>query len=109
MIVFCPQLPALNSAIVEELNLDFSVLQDRNNVIATTLNLTLPQPPEVIAAEQFLGLDLPTHNGTDHWDLPIPARFVIDRNSTVLYSAIHVDHRTRKHPNECLDILLENG
>jgi len=105
VIALCPQLPEHNSTIVDQLGLEFPVLQDRNNVVASTLNLTLPQPPEVIEAEQFLGLDLPTHNGTGHWDLPIPARFVFDRSSKVLYSAIHIDHRTRRHPLECLESL----
>lgn len=109
VVAFCPQLPEFNKAIIEELGLGFPVLQDQNNVIASALNLTLPQPPDVIEAEQFLGLDLPAHNGTDHWDLPIPARFAINRNFEVLYSAIHIDHRTRKDPVECLELLQKDS
>lgn len=105
MVSLCPQRPEFNIAVAKALGLTFPVLQDRNNAVASMLGLTLPSPPEVIEAERFLGLDLPTHNGTDHWDLPIPARFAFDRLFTTHYAAVHVDHRVRKDPLECMERL----
>lgn len=85
-----------------ELNLDFPVLRDANNEVANAFGLTLATPPPVIEAERFLGLDLPEHNGTDNWDLPIPARYVLDTTGKILYAALHVDHRLRTEPADCL-------
>lgn len=109
VIALCPQLPEFNAAATHELGLTFPVLQDRNNTLASMLKLTLSTPPNVIEAERFLGLDLPAHNGTDHWDLPIPARFAVDLEFAVQYAAIHIDHRMRKDPLECLKLLQENS
>ena len=80
-------------------------MQDRDNKVATTFGLTLKTPVDVIEAEKFLGLDLPTHNGNENWDLPMPARYVLNQESEILYASIHVDHRMRNHPNECLQFL----
>lgn len=77
-------------------------MQDRENVVATAFGLTLPTPDDVIRAEKSLGLDLPAHNGTDHWDLPMPARFVINRFRRILYASVNADHRMRSDPKECL-------
>lgn len=101
----CPQLQEHNDSIANELGLSFPVLQDFGNQLATEFGLTQNTPPDVVEAEQFLGLDLPSQNGVDSWDLPIPARFVIDADRTVRYVTLHLDHRTRTHPKECLDLI----
>jgi peroxiredoxin len=103
VVALCPQLTEFNQAVVSELNLGFPVLQDRENAVATAFGLTLATPPKVIEAERFLGLDLPAHNGTDNWNLPMPARFVVDRSSVIRFASVHADHRTRSEPSECLE------
>lgn len=85
-----------------ELGLSFPVLRDANNAVSTAFGLTLPQPAEVIAAEQELGLELPKHNDADNWDLPMPARYVIDASSVIRFASVHADHRWRTDPVECL-------
>ena len=105
LIALCPQRQEFNETLVAKLNLGFPVLQDQDNLVATAFGLTLETPPDVIEAERFLGLDLPAHNGTNNWDLPIPSRYVLDRSSAVKYASLHVDHRMRCDPKECLDLL----
>ncbi len=105
LVALCPQRQSSNEEVSNQLGLDFPVLQDRNNEVATAFGLTLQTPPAVIAAEQFLGLDLPASNETDNWDLPIPSRYVIDHSSVVQYASHHIDHRMRVDPRECLEWL----
>lgn len=81
------------------------MLRDADNAIARAFGLTLPTPDEVIAAERTLGLDLPAVNGSDSWDLPMPARYVIDRESIIQFASVHSDHRMRSEPSECLAVL----
>ena len=78
------------------------MLHDHDNQISTAFGLTLETPPEVIEAERTLGLDLPETNGTDNWDLPMPARYVIDLSGVIRFAAVHADHRLRSEPEECL-------
>ena len=105
----CPQRQEFNATVARESGLDFPVCQDRDNKLASAFGLTLETPPDVIEAESFLGLDLPAHNGTNHWDLPIPSRYVLDRTGKVLYASLHVDHRERRDPLECLEFLREHS
>ena len=105
VVALCPQRQEYNQNVMADLQLGFPIVQDPDNKVATTFGLTLETPADVIEAEKFLGLDLPAHNGNDNWDLPMPARYVLNHDSEILYASIHVDHRMRSHPRECLDSL----
>ena len=102
LVALCPQRQSFNRIAAEELELSFPVLRDFDNQIATAFGLTLETPPEVIEAERSLGLDLPETNGTENWDLPMPARYVIDLAGVVRFAVVHADHRVRSEPEECL-------
>jgi len=105
----CPQRQEFNDSLKAELGLEFPILRDHENELATAFGLTLKTPPAVIAAEQFLGLDLPAHNDSDHWDLPIPSRYVIDRTFRIRFASLHVDHRMRTDPVDCLSSMAASG
>ncbi|MEM9944128.1 MAG: redoxin domain-containing protein [Planctomycetota bacterium] len=105
LVALCPQKTEANRAISEQLNLQFPVLQDRDNSAATLFGLTIPTPPDVIAAEQYLGLNLPEFNGNSNWDLPMPARYVIDSNGLIQYVSVHPDHRQRSEPELCIGVI----
>lgn len=105
VIAFCPQRQEFNDAVKNNLGLEFPVIRDADNQLATRFGLTLSTPPQVAEAEMQLGLDLPTHNDSDNWDLPIPARFAIDTSAMIRYSSVHVDHRQRNDPAECLAVI----
>ena len=102
LVALCPQRPDFNQTVADDLELSFPVLHDHDNQISTAFGLTLETPPEVIEAERTLGLDLPETNGTDNWDLPMPARYVIDLSGVIRFAAVHADHRLRTEPEECL-------
>lgn len=51
------------------------------------------------------GVDLPTFNGEDSWTLPIPARFVVDRNGIIAYSEVDPDLTRRSDPRNILPVL----
>ncbi len=101
LVALCPQRQNFNRIAAEELELSFPVLNDHNNQIATSFGLTLETPPDVIEAERSLGLDLPETNGTSDWDLPMPARYVIDLSGVIRFAAVHADHRLRSEPESC--------
>lgn len=105
VIALCPQLIEHNEGVEQDLGLSFPVATDTNNLAATAFKIRTEMPQEVIEAEQFLGLDLPTHNGTDNWDLPIPARYLVDRSGVIQFASIHVDHRLRTDPADLLQKL----
>ena len=109
VVALCPQLQTFNETAMDDLKLSFPVLHDHDNQIATAFGLTLETPPEVIEAERILGLNLPETNGNENWDLPMPARYVIDLAGVIRFAAVHADHRVRTEPEECLAVLNEGS
>ena len=53
--------------------------------------------------------DIPAVNEASVWQLPIPARFIIDGSGTILDAKADPDYRYRPEPSEILDIVEELG
>lgn len=105
VIALCPELPEHSRGTVEQLGLTFPVLHDAGNQVGARYGLTFVTPDPVQAIERELGLDLPKHNGTDNWDLPMPTRVVIGANGRVEARNVHLDHAERTDPGDTLAVL----
>ena len=53
------------------------------------------------------GIDLPLYNGDDAWRLPMPARYVVDREKTIRYAHVDPDYMTRPEPEDTLEALRQ--
>ena len=49
--------------------------------------------------------DLEKRNGDPSWQLPMPARFVIDRGGVIRYAEANPDYTTRPEPEETVGVL----
>ena len=85
--------------------LSFEVLRDLGNVVAERYGLvfTLPEALQQIYAK--FGIDLPHGNGDGTWRLPIPARFVIDREGIIRAVDADPDYTRRPEPGQTVEIL----
>jgi peroxiredoxin len=54
---------------------------------------------------QRVFVNLPFANGDSSWELPIPATYVMDRDSTILHAAVNPDYTERPEPAEILRIV----
>ena len=99
-----PQQPEFNQQIVETQKLNFDLLTDPNNEIAAQFGLrwVMVDPLRSLYKNQFR-IELPTYNGDDSWSLPVPARFIIDKDGIIGYAEYSVDYTKRPNP----DVLLE--
>ena len=52
-----------------------------------------------------LGNNLPLTNGDDSWTLPMPGRFAIGQDGTVLYAEVNPDYTQRPEPEDLLPVL----
>ncbi len=105
----CPQRGEFSERIERDSGLGFRIVRDTDNSAARAFGLVIPTPADVQEAEQFLGLDLPAHNATDHWDLPMPARYVIAQDGRVAFASVHPDHTRRSDPEEALAAVRSLG
>lgn len=104
-----PQLTETNRKLVASRKLEFEVLYDENNQFADRLDLKHGFPSNLKEVYGKFGIDVAAANGSSEWELPIPARFVVDQSGIVRSSEFDADYTTRPEPTATLDILRTLG
>ena len=85
--------------------LRFPLLSDAGNKVARQFALTYRVPDEQRAVYRRAFVNLPFVNGDDSWELPIPATYIIDRDSTILFASANEDYTERPEPQEIVQFL----
>ena len=105
MIVISPELPPLSAALAERHKFTFPIVWDEQSRTAKAFGLAFTLPDDLKAVYLGFGNDLAVKNGDPSWQLPVPARFVIDRSGTVRSVQADPDYTTRPEPETTLDYL----
>lgn len=85
--------------------LSFPILSDRGNALAHAFGLRYRLPDDLIALYKSFGNDLAIGNGEPSWTLPMPARYVIDRDGVIAYGEVNPDYTKRPDPSELMPVL----
>lgn len=88
--------------------LGFPLLVDAHNELARQFGLVYHVPEEQQGLYRSTFVNLPFTNGNPSWELPIPAIFLIDRDSTILFASASEDYTDRPEPLEILSALEKN-
>lgn len=105
LIAISPQSPDHSLAMVEKNNLEFEMLTDHNNDFAKKLGIVFQLQDFVLPYYQNLGIDLAIFNKNNENTLPVPAVFVVDENSKVLYKFLDVNYMNRVNVEELIQVL----
>jgi peroxiredoxin len=81
------------------------LLSDAGNHVARQFGLVYRVPDEQQAIYRRAFVNLPFSNGDQSWELPIPATYILDLDSTVLYAWVHEDYTERPEPAEIVERL----
>ncbi|HLZ41216.1 MAG TPA: peroxiredoxin-like family protein [Candidatus Sulfotelmatobacter sp.] len=102
LVAISPQTVKQSFFMHDQHKLRFPLLSDGGNKVARQFALTyrVPPPQEAIYRRAFV--NLPFTNGDDTWELPIPATYIIDRGSTILYASANEDYTDRPEPLEII-------
>lgn len=100
-----PQLPRYSKQIVKKNRLQFPVLADIDNRVASRFGLTFTLPEKLQEIYTSFGIDLERFNGNDAWQLPLSGRFIIDGQGVVREMEVHPDYTKRPDPQEIVKIL----
>lgn len=98
LIAISPQTPEASQATAKRLGLEYDLLSDPGNMVARRFGLVYVAPPELRDVYTQMGIDLPTANGEDSFELPIPATFLVSPDRSILYSFVDTDYRLRADP-----------
>ena len=85
--------------------LSFPILGDKGGELAEAFGIRWKSPEELQGIYKLVGVDLAAFNGEASWTLPMPARYVIDRDGTIIYSEVNADYTHRPEPSELLPVL----
>ena len=105
LVAISPQLPDNSLDTVNKNALTFDVVSDVRNEVARSYGLVYSLPEEIRAALRSNNKALPSINGDQSWELPVPATYVIARDQRVALAYIDVDYRKRLEPEALLTCL----
>lgn len=88
--------------IKQNLGLEYDILHDSNNEYGKKLGIVYELSDYVIEFAKEMGVDISHYQGTDKFELPIPATIIVDSNSKVLSAFIEPDYTKRMDPEDIL-------
>lgn len=105
LVAISPETPDNSLSTQEKNELSFPVLSDINNQVARQFGLVFQLPTTLRPIYEGFGIDLVAYNGNDHFELPIPATYVVQSNGTIAYAFAEVDYTKRAEPSAVVDVL----
>ena len=98
LIAISPEVPDQSLSTTEKLALEFDVLSDADNSVARLFGLVYRISDAARERLQAFGRDLVAPNGTDSWELPITATYVINQEGLIVFDHVDADYRERLDP-----------
>lgn len=87
--------------------LNFIVLSDTSNQLASQCGLVYQMSESLIARFAGFGIDIQNRNCSDKYELPIPATYIVDRHRIIRYAFVEEDYISRAEPDEVLKVLQQ--
>ena len=107
LIAISPQTVHQSYLMADQHRLRFPLLSDAENNVAKQFGLVYRVPEYQQEIYQRAFVNLPLVNGDASWELPIPATYVIDRDSIILSAAANADYTERPEPSAILEFLAQ--
>lgn len=105
LVAISPQTAVNGRKSVRNNKLSFPILLDAGNTVAAAFGLRFTLPDYLVELYKSLKNDLPGFNGDPSWTLPMPGRFAVGQDGTVLYAEVNPDYTRRPEPSEALPAL----
>jgi peroxiredoxin len=106
LVVISPQSAESARDYFREHPMKFSVLVDADAKVAEAFGLayTMPEYLQALYRDVFK-YDFAAINDGKTWRLPVPGRFIVDRDGTIIDVEANVDYRSRPEPDAIIPIL----
>ncbi|MBK7560445.1 MAG: AhpC/TSA family protein [Chitinophagaceae bacterium] len=105
LLAVSPEKPENISKTVEKTKAAYSVLYDEGLKIMKAYDVEFEVPENTITRYRNAGLDIEKNNGDNGRYLPVPAVFIIDKESTIIYRFFEPDYKKRPSVLELLSNL----
>jgi peroxiredoxin len=105
LLAISPQTAPNGRKSVRQNKLTFPILSDAKGKVGAAFGLRFELPDYLIELYKSHKNDLPTFNDDPSWSLPMPARYVISQDGTILYSEVNPDYTRRPEPEDMIPVL----
>jgi peroxiredoxin len=105
LVAISPQTAPNSRKSVRQNKLSFPILSDVRGKVGAAFGLRFELPDYLVELYKGLKNDLPAFHDDPNWTLPIPARYVIGQDGTILYSEVNPDYTHRPEPEDMIPVL----
>ena len=102
IVVLTPELERYTRALHKKLNLTFDMLTDLHQKTAEQFLLVFTLPDYLRDLYKSFGNALDRFHDEPEFRLPIPARYVVDKQGIILAADLNADYTIRPEPSETL-------
>lgn len=107
LVAISPQLAANSRKAVRQNSLTFPILSDSHNDVAAAFGLRFELQDYLVDLYKSLKNELPAFNGDASWTLPMPARYVVAQDGTIVYAEVNPDYTRRPEPSDMLPAIAQ--
>ena len=100
IVVLTPGLERYTRALHKKLNLTFDILTDLHLKIAEEFRLVFTLPDYLRELYKSFGSTLDRFHDETEYRLPMPARYIIDRQGIIRTADVNADYTIRSEPSE---------
>ena len=105
LVAVSPEIPENIAKTVEKTKAEYSILYDEGLKIMKAYDVEFELPENTLTRYRNAGLDIEKNNGANGKYLPVPAVFIIDKESTIIYRFFEPDYKKRPSVKELLENL----
>lgn len=105
MVVLTPELERYTRALHKKLSLSYDILTDLHLKTAEEYGLVFTLPDYLRELYKSFGNALDRFHDEPEYRLPIPARYVVDKQGIIRAADVKVDYTVRLEPSETLSQL----
>jgi peroxiredoxin len=102
IVVLTPELERYTRALHKKLNLTFDILSDLHLKTAEQFGLVFTFPDYLRDLYKSFGSTLDRFNDEPEYRLPMPARYMIDKQGIIRAAEVNADYTIRSEPSETL-------
>jgi peroxiredoxin len=102
IVVLTPELERYTRALHKKLKLTFDILTDLHLKTTEQFRLVFTLPDYLRELYKSFGNSLDRFHGESEYRLPIPARYVIDKQGIIRAADVNADYTIRPEPSETL-------
>lgn len=105
IIAVTPEKPENITKTIEKTSATYSILFDDGLKIMNAYNVSFEVPENTLTRYKNTGIDIEKNNGANGKYLPVPAVYIINKESTITYRFFEPDYKKRPSVQEILENL----